>query len=104
MLFVVIYVASYVLSFTVFGTEFNVRNAIVELLPVIGMIAMTFGFARGTAGAIRICSFITSPSWLIYNCFNLSIGGILCEAFSLISSTSAIIRLHLAEKSEKEKP
>ena len=33
-----------------------------------------------------------SPSWLIYNIFNFTIGGILCESFNMISSTIALIR------------
>ena len=101
--FILLYIAAYVLSFTVFKTEFNVRNAILELLPVIGMTAMNFGFARGTSSAIRICSFITSPCWLIYNSFNLAIGGILCEAFSITSSVIGIIRHDASKSKETEK-
>ena len=99
--FIFLYFVAYVLVFTVFGKEFTVANAIVELLPVIGMTALTFGFAGSNAKAVRLCSLINSPCWLIYNVINFSIGGILCEVFSLVSLFSAMLRLDF-KKEKKE--
>ena len=97
-IFISLYVISYVLTFTVFGKELSAKNIIIELLPVIGMIAVTFGFAGKSAKEIRLYSFINSPCWLIYNCFNFTIGGILCEVFSLVSNISAFLRYDIKKK------
>lgn len=83
--FVLSYVAVYVLNFTVFGKELTVRNCIVELLPVVGMTALTVGFRLKNAADIRKCGLVSSPSWLIYNVTVGSWGAILCEIFTLIS-------------------
>lgn len=99
-IFIFLYFVSYALVFTVFGKEFNTVNAIVEMLPVIGMTAVTFGFAGSNAKTVRFCSLINSPCWLIYNLVCFSIGGILCEVISLISLATAIIRLDI--KSSKK--
>jgi hypothetical protein len=90
--FVFTYLASYVLTFAVFGKEFILFNIIIEILPVIAMIATTISFSKDSAKTVRKFAFISSPSWLIYNCFNLAIGGILCEIFTLISTVIGIIR------------
>lgn len=93
--FLCLYVLSYILTFTVFGKDPTVQNLIIEVFPVISMTAMTFGFAGKDAKTVRVCGFINSPCWLIYNCFNLAIGAILCEVFSLVSLISAVIRLDI---------
>ena len=97
-IFIFLYFVSYALVFTVFGKEFTLTNAIVEMLPVIGMTALTFGFAGSNAKAVRLCSLINSPCWLIYNLVSFSIGGILCEVISLVSLATAIIRLDIKKK------
>lgn len=91
--FEVVFLISYALTFTVFGEEPTVPNLIVELLPVIGMTALTLGFRAKDAGAIRRFGLISSPAWLIYNIVNLSIGAICCEVISIISIVVGMIRL-----------
>ena len=91
--FTISYFAAYYLTFTVFGTAPTWQNLLIELLPLIGMIAMTIGFAKGTPKYIRLYGYINSPCWLIYNCFRFTLGGILCEIVCLISITTAAIRL-----------
>ena len=61
---------------------------------------MTVGLSMNHARAIRICGLINSPSWLIYNCVNFSIGGIIGEVLGLFSSISAYIRLDRKKKKE----
>lgn len=90
--FVAVFFISYALSFTVFGTEWNVKNAIIEFLPVIGMTATTISFRLSGAKQIRLFGLISSPSWLIYNIVNFAIGGIVCETLSLISIVIGLIR------------
>jgi hypothetical protein len=83
--FILSYIAVYVLNFTVFGKELTVYNLIMELLPVIGMVALTVGFRLKDAADIRKCGLVSSPAWLIYNAAVPSWGAIICETLTLIS-------------------
>lgn len=91
--FMLIYALSYVAVFMVLKKEPSLVNLAIELLPIIGMSVMTVGFSGTNAKTIRICGFINSPCWLIYNCVNFSIGGILCEIIGLFSAIFAYFRL-----------
>ena len=91
--FILIYILSYVLTFTLLEKKFNPINAIVEVLPVIGMTATTFAFRCKTAKTTRLLGLVSSPAWLIYNIVNFAIGAICCEVFSLISIIVGLIRL-----------
>lgn len=97
-LFIGAFLLSYVAVFTVFQKEFTPFNIIVELLPLAAMTAMTIAFSLPSAQTVRRFALFASPCWLIYNCINLSIGGILCESFSIISAITALIRTSAAEK------
>ena len=101
--FILIYVFSYVFTFTVLGKTFNPANAIVEILPVIGMTATTFAFRCKTAKATRLLGLVSSPAWLIYNIVNFAIGAICCEVFSLISIIVGLIRLDGKISKEKDR-
>ncbi|MBO7251204.1 MAG: YgjV family protein [Oscillospiraceae bacterium] len=90
--FTAVYFLSYLLTFTLFGTEATALNLIVELLPVIGMIATTISFRLTDAKDIRKYGLISSPAWLIYNIANFSIGAIICEVLSLGSILIGIFR------------
>ena len=92
-IFILIYCLSYVLTYVLFDKPITVFNLAVELLPVIAMVSTTISFSMESASSVRKFAFISSPSWLIYNCVNFAIGGILCEAFSIISLVIASIRL-----------
>lgn len=83
--FIVSYIAVYILNFTVFGKEATAFNLIIEVLPVIGMVAITIGYKLNDSAGLRRCALINSPSWLIYNIVTGSIGAIICECFSLVS-------------------
>lgn len=100
--FEILYAASYVLTFTVFGTQLTPINAIIELLPVIGMTATTFAFRSKSSKTTRILGLISSPSWLIYNILAFAIGAICCEIFSLISIIVGIIRLDSKKETKDE--
>lgn len=90
--FTAVYLASYVLTFTVFGKALTPFNLIVEFLPVIGMTATTISFRLTDAKSIRRYGLISSPSWLIYNIVNVSIGAICCEVLSLGSILIGMLR------------
>lgn len=91
--FTAVYLASYVLTFTVFGKEANAFNLIVEFLPVIGMAATTVSFRLTDARSIRRYGLISSPSWLVYNIVSMNLGAIICEVLSLGSIFIGMFRL-----------
>lgn len=90
--FVVSFVAVYILNFTLFGKEPTVFNLTVEILPVIGMVALTVGYRLKNAADVRKCGLVSSPSWLIYNIVVGSWGAIICEVFTLISIVVGMLR------------
>jgi len=91
--FLVAYLLSYVLTFTLLGREATLRNLVVEFLPLIGMVAVTLSFRMTDAKAIRRYGLISSPCWLIYNIAAFSLGAILCEVLSLGSILIGMFRL-----------
>ncbi len=90
--FIASYVSVYILNFTVFGKEPTAFNLIIELLPVIGMLALNIGFRLKDSSYIRKCGLISSPAWLIYNIVAGSWGAIICETFTLISILIGMLR------------
>lgn len=96
--FICAYISTYIMSFTLFGKEPTPFNLAVEMLPVIGMIALNIGFRLKNASDIRRCALINSPAWLIYNTAVFSVGGILGEVFSLTSIFIGIFRLDKKSK------
>ena len=91
--FLAVYALCYGMTFTVFGTPATVKNLILEVLPLIGMVAITISFRLSDAKAIRKYALISSPLWLIYNIANFSIGAIICEVLSLCSILVGMVRL-----------
>ena len=94
-IFMALYLSSYILVFAAFGKEPTSFNLLIEILPLIGMGAMTVGLSMKDSKAIRVCGFINSPCWLIYNSLVFSLGGILCEVFGIVSVITAYIRLDM---------
>ena len=82
----------YTLSFFAFGIEPTRANLILELLPALGMITTTFAFREKDGKRVRLLSILNSPLWLVYNAFNKSIGGVITEAFCLISIGVGYVR------------
>ena len=81
--FISCFVAVYVLNFTLWGKEVTAFNLILEILPVIGMTALSVGFRMKNAAAIRKLGLISSPAWLIYNISVGSWGATICEILTL---------------------
>ena len=102
-IFMALYLSSYILVFAAFGKEPTSFNLLIEILPLIGMGAMTVGLSMKDSKAIRVCGFINSPCWLIYNSLVFSLGGILCEVFGIVSVVSAYIRLDMKNGKDKDK-
>ena len=87
-----LYLTSYILTFTVFGKEPTVVNFIVEFLPIIGMVATGIGFYLSDAKIIRRLGLVSSPSWLVYNIYNIAVGGIICEVLAMFSIVIGMLR------------
>ncbi|MBQ7906877.1 MAG: YgjV family protein [Clostridia bacterium] len=96
--FICAFVASYPLSFFVFGKEQTPLNFVIEVLPVVAMIIATISLRLGSAKAVRSLGLISSPLWLTYNCFSGSFGAIASEILNLISIIVGIIRLDIKKK------
>ena len=90
--FIASYISVYILNFTVFGKEPTAFNLIIEVLPVIGMLALNIGFRFKDSAKIRSFGLISSPAWLIYNIVAGSWGAIICETFTLISIFIGMLR------------
>lgn len=99
--FIAFYIAFYVLSFTVFGTEPNLIHFVIEILPIIGMTALSVAFMLGNSRMTRRLGLISSPAWLIYNIYYASIGAIICEVISLCSILIGMYR-HDRKSATKE--
>ena len=90
--FVSLYIAVYILNFTVFGKEPTLFNLIIEILPIVGMTALNIGFRLKSAADVRRCGMVSSPAWLIYNIAVGSWGAIICESLTLISIFIGMLR------------
>ena len=87
------YIACYALTFAAFGEVFTFRNAAVQVLPVLGMFCSHLAFRSEEASQVRKIFLASSVCWIIYNAIGFSIGGILCEAFNIVSIFVAMARL-----------
>ncbi len=94
-IFICAFAVSYPLTFFAFGTEMTPKNLIIELLPVIAMIIATISLRLGSAKAVRDLGLLSSPMWLVYNCFSGSVGAIASEILNLISIVVGIIRFDI---------
>ena len=90
--FILVYIATYVLSITMFVKELTPLTAILEFIPLIGMVATTIGYRAKNAKSVRVAGLINEPAWLVYNVYYFSIGAILCNVFSFISAIVGLIR------------
>ena len=93
--FIVAFASSYPLTFLVFKTPTTPLNFVIEILPVLAMIIATMSLRLGKARAVRAFGLVSSPMWLIYNCFSGSFGAIASEILNLISIITGIIRLDI---------
>ncbi len=75
------------------------REIILVAIPCVSLFVMSALMWQGNAKRIRWCQiFISSPAWIIHNVFNLSVGGILCECFNIVSSVVYLIRQRMEKK------
>lgn len=97
-LFFVCYGLSYIAVFTLFRKPVTVLNLLIEMLPTSAMVVSTVAFSRKNASDIRKFAWYVSPAWLVYDAISLSIGGVICEAVSILSILTATLRLDRKKK------
>lgn len=85
---------SYAVCFAVSAVlDSSPKQVILVLLPCVALMIMSVYMWLGNSNHIRICQIAcSSPAWLVHNVFNLSIGGLICECFNIISSVIYLIR------------
>lgn len=91
---------STVLSRIVFCVMFTVAGictwgGLSSLLIIFAKVLSTAAYGSKRTGRIRILIFTTSMCWLVYNLFVSSYTGALCEALTLCSIISGIIRFDI---------
>lgn len=90
--------------FVVFGIIS--RQGAKSILIIVAKVLSTMAYGNKNTTFVRCMILITSTSWLIYNACIFSIAGIACEAFTLVSIISGIIRFDiipsLSRKNQKE--
>ena len=90
---IAIYLAAYVMEFTVFGKEPSAKNLFFSSLVIIASIIYTVGFHINDPKSIRKYNLIGAPLGLAYNLSVLSIGASCAEFLKIVSILSAMIRL-----------
>ena len=92
------YISAYAMTFLVFDMPPTLPNLAREALPLAGTLLTVASYKMKDAAAIRRLGFFRSPVWLIYDAFVFSVGGVLCEVFSLASMIVGVIRLDRKKK------
>ena len=98
---IAIYLAAYVMEFTVFGKELSAKNLFFSSLVIIASIIYTVGFHINDPKSIRKYNLIGAPLGLAYNLSVLSIGASCAEFLKIVSILSAMIRL---DRPKREQP
>ena len=86
-------VAIFSIAFVLFG--FITWQGPKSFLIIMAKVLSTLAYGNKNTTIVRSIIFVTSTSWLIYNYCVLSIAGVLCEAFTLVSLIVGIIRLDI---------
>lgn len=91
---------SYVICFAVSVIlDRSLTQILLVALPCIALIIMSVFMWKGNSKHIRWCQITcSSPAWIVHNIFNLSIGGLLCECFNIVSSAVYLMRQRAENK------
>ncbi|MBQ9545127.1 MAG: YgjV family protein [Clostridia bacterium] len=74
-----------------------------DALVILAKPLSTFSYGLSDTAKVRLLSLPVSVSWLVYNYTAGSVAGIICEAFTLVSLITAIIRIDLPKYREKNR-
>lgn len=73
-----------------------------SILIIVAKVLSTISYGNKNTTVIRTVGLVTTTSWLVYNWVVFSIAGVLCEAFTLVSLITGIIRLDLFPRLSKK--
>lgn len=73
-----------------------------SVLIIMAKVLSTIAYSNKNTTVVRTIIIITSTSWLVYNYCVFSLAGVLCEAFTLISLITGIIRLDIIPALSKQ--
>ncbi len=87
--------ACYTLCFAVSVIiDHSLSQIILVAIPFSALIICSVLMWRGNAMHIRYFQIgYMSPSWIVHNIFNFSLGGLVCECFNIVSSVIYCIRI-----------
>ena len=87
----VLFTVAYIYSISL--VDGDVLQIILTTLPYISLLIMSVLMWRENGKLIRIFQIgALSPSWLIHNIFNFTLGGILAELFNMFSAIVSLLR------------
>jgi len=87
----ILFTLAYIYSLTLVSG--NMLQIVLTTLPYISLLIMSVLMWKENGKLIRYFQIATlSPSWLIHNIFNFTLGGILAEVFNIISAVISIFR------------
>lgn len=87
------FIAVFCVIFTAFGIF--TWQGLKSVLIIIAKVLSTIAYGNKNTTFVRTIILFTSASWLIYNACVYSIAGVICEAFTIISIISGIIRFDI---------
>ncbi len=73
-------------------------QGLVSIMVILAKVVTTFAYTMKNTKYIRLLTLPTSICWLVYNISCSSGAGILCEAFTICSIITAIIRIDILKK------
>ena len=77
-------------------------QALIDILPLFGACFATLAMYMQKENMLRLLNLAASPCWLIYNISLPSSGGIICEAFNMVSVLVGLVRYRKDGLLEKE--
>lgn len=87
----VLYTVCFVISLIVINGD--LFQIFLSSLTYFALVLMTVFMWKGNGKHIRYVQLcVVSPAWIIHNIFNFSLGGLLCEMFSMLSVIVSFIR------------
>ncbi|MBE7030865.1 MAG: YgjV family protein [Ruminococcaceae bacterium] len=79
--------------FSLFLLDGNWIEIVIATIPYAALVAMSVFMWFGNGKHIRYSQlFFMSPAWMIYDIFYFSLGAILCESFTIISTIVSFVR------------
>lgn len=87
----VLFTVAYVYSLTL--VKGDILQIVLTTLPYVSLLIMSVLMWKQNGKLIRYFQIATlSPSWLIHNIFNFTLGGILAEILNMISAIVSLVR------------